>query len=200
MKKIIKKNQVIVTALAILIAIAGYIKYTNTNLTKDSKTVNNEVYESVYENDSLTDKSKDIESMDEKATEEETDQPGSAVLTNTSANSSYIIQARLSREQTRSKSTEMLNNIINNENLSKSEKKKAVKSMVELTNFSETENTIETLLKAKGYENVIVTLSKNQADVIYEGALDDTKRAQIVSVIKRKTKLDSSKITITPAK
>ena len=37
MKKIFKKNQIIVTVLAILIVIAGYLKYTDANLTKTKK-------------------------------------------------------------------------------------------------------------------------------------------------------------------
>ena len=201
MKRIVKKNQIIVTTLAILIAIAGYLRYTNTNFTNSSKTVDNEVYESVYKEDDLTTSKEDIESLDEDVTSESTtDQPGTAILTNGAANSSYIIQARLNREQTRSKATETLNSIINNENLSKSEKKDAVNSMVQLTEFSEKENNIETLLKAKGYEGVVVSLAENQADVIFEGELNDTVRAQIINVVTRKTDLKADEITITPAK
>ena len=35
MKKIFKKNQVIITALAIMIAVAGYINYSDTHLGMD---------------------------------------------------------------------------------------------------------------------------------------------------------------------
>ena len=38
MKKIFKKNQIIITALALMIAAAGYVSYTNGNL-KDDKEV-----------------------------------------------------------------------------------------------------------------------------------------------------------------
>lgn len=46
MKKILKKNQIIVTALAVLIAVAGYLNYTD-NLSKKEKTkeANNNTYD-----------------------------------------------------------------------------------------------------------------------------------------------------------
>ena len=37
-KKIFKKNQIVITALAILIAVAGYINYADSTLKKDGKT------------------------------------------------------------------------------------------------------------------------------------------------------------------
>ena len=56
MKKILKKNQIIVTALAVLIAVAGYLNYTD-NLSKKEKTkeANNNTYDSVYSQDNLSD-------------------------------------------------------------------------------------------------------------------------------------------------
>ena len=39
--------------------------------------------------------------------------------------------------------------------------------MVKITENSEMENNIETLLKAKGFNDIIVTINDNQADVIF---------------------------------
>lgn len=199
MKKIFKKNQFVVTFLAVLIAVAGYLNYANNvDKEKEAKQVDNNTYESVYSGDNLLTDKGDIESLD---TEEETAEPGEAVLTNGTSLSSYMVQARLNREQTRSKNKETLLEVINNNDVSKKEKKSAVKSMVKLTENSEIENNIETLLKAKGFSDVIVTISDKQADVVLSGTeVSDDKRAQIEDVIKRKTKLEADDITITPAK
>lgn len=61
MKKILKKNQIIVTALAVLIAVAGYLNYTD-NLSKKEKTkeANNNTYDSVYSQDNLSDENGEI--------------------------------------------------------------------------------------------------------------------------------------------
>ena len=200
MKKIFKKNQFIVTFLAVLIAVAGYLNYAN-NFDKKSaaKKVSKSTYDSVYEKDKLINGKDDIESLDTE--EDETVEPGSAVLANGSTFSSYMAQAKLNKEQTRSKNKETLLEVINNDVATEKEKKKAVKSMVKLTENNEIENTIETLLKAKGFSDVVVTINDNQADVVISQAeIGDDKRAQIEDVIKRKTDIEVKNITITPAK
>ena len=112
-----------------------------------------------------------------------------------------MVQAKLNREQTRSKNKETLLEVINNNDIGDKEKKKAVKSMVKITENSEMENNIETLLKAKGFNDIIVTINDNQADVILSDTeVSDEKRAQIEDVIKRKTNIFVNNITITPAK
>ena len=202
MKKIFKKNQIIVTVLAILIVIAGYLKYTDANFNDKNKEVANEIYESTYGTDDILSNG-EIASLDEnetgEAVEETTLQPGEAVMTSSKL-TDFIIQARIDREQIRSKNKETLLKVINDETVSEKEKTSAVEAMVESTKSSELENTIETLLEAKGFSNVIVTLSDNQVDVIIdEQEITDQKRAQIEETIKRKTDISADKIVITPA-
>lgn len=207
MKRIFKKNQIIVTLLAVLIAVAGYLNYADKNAKiENAKEANNDTYSEVYSNDEIMSGTGDIPSLDEEENEsestnqdKETSEPGAAVLTNGTSLSSYMVQARLNREQTRSKNKETLMNVINNDSITDAEKKKAVKSMVKITKTVEMENTIESLLKAKGFEDVIVTISDKQADVIIsEQEMDDSKRAQIEDVIKRKTGFSAENIVITP--
>ena len=202
MKKIFKKNQIIVTVLAILIVIAGYLKYTDANFNDKNKEVTNEIYESTYGTDDILSNG-EIASLDEnetgEAVEETTLQPGEAVMTSSKL-TDFIIQARIDREQIRSKNKKTLLKVINDETVSEKEKTSAVEAMVEITKSSELENTIETLLEAKGCSNVIVTLSDNQVDVIIdEQEITDQKRAQIEETIKRKTDISADKIVITPA-
>ena len=202
MKKIFKKNQIIVTVLAILTVIAGYLKYTDSNFNDKNKEVTNEIYESTYGTDDILSNG-EIASLDEnetgEAVEETTLQPGEAVMTSSKL-TDFIIQARIDREQIRSKNKETLLKVINDETVSEKEKTSAVEAMVEITKSSELENTIETLLEAKGFSNVIVTLSDSQVDVIIdEQEITDQKRAQIEETIKRKTDISADKIVITPA-
>ena len=214
MKKILKKNQIIVTALAVLIAVAGYLNYTD-NLSKKEKTkeANNNTYDSVYSQDNLSDENGEIKSLDgegldssaensgddvngeneknDGTNQEETKEPGAAILTNGTSVSSYMVQARLNREP--------LLEVINNKDLEENQKKKAVTSMTELTKTTDMENTVETLLKAKGFEDVLVTITDKQVDVIVNDAeMDETKKAQIENVVKRKTGIAAKNITITP--
>lgn len=232
MKKVFKKNQFVVTLLAVLIAVAGYLNY-NDKLAKDeaAQQVNN-TYDTIYENDDMLTSEDDILSLDvdssqveaeniaEETTsevndevkenetvmkaegygeEEKSQEPGAAVLTSGRNMSDFTIEARLNREQTRSKNKETLLEVINNESISNEQKQKAVDAMVELTETSELENNIETVLEAKGFSDVIVTLSEDYADIIINSSqVSDSDRAQIEDVVTRKTELKVSNIVITP--
>ncbi len=201
MKKLIKKNQVIVTGLAILIAVAGYVKYTydNGTLGEKAEQANNDVYEEVYATDVQLTGKDDIGSMDEP--EETTLEPGAAVLTNQTELGQYYVEAKLNREQIRSQNMEDLQKIIDNDSLSDAQKKEAVDSMVELQNNIQLENAITSLLAAKGYENVLVTITDEQVDVVLpESELNENAKTQVESVVKRKTGMGADHITITPAK
>lgn len=224
MKKILKKNQFVVTLLAVLIAVAGYLNYADKIAKKEDVEEVNNTYDTVYKEDELLESEEDILSMDvdsmqvENATqaedattesdeetdgegETESDEPGKAVLTSGNNMSGYTIEARLNREQTRSKNKETLLEVINNESLGTEQKQKAVDAMVELTEITELENNIETVLEAKGFKDVIVTLSENQADILINSSqISDSDRAQIEDVVTRKTEIDIKNIVITPIK
>lgn len=221
MKKIFKKNQVIITALAIMIAVAGYINYSDTHLGMDkvlqktgavSDTSDTEAQETagtdgiVEEIDSL-----DYDLTDESALLEENqaagdnqageasasaETPGEAVLTGAST---FAAQAKLNREQVRSANKETLMGIINNENIGEDKKQEAIASMVEMTDLAEQEEAAELLLEAKGFANVVVNLTNESADIIVpQEYIADDKRAQIEDIVKRKTSVPIENIVITP--
>jgi len=185
MKKMMKKNQIIITSLAIMIAAAGYLNFADENIKNNKKT------------DTAMNK---IETSKKTENEEETEtaEPGEAVYTNVGV-SSYISNAKLTREQNRARSKESLLEIVNNESLSEDQKQEAVDKMVLLTDLADMEAEAESLLSAKGYENVVVNVSEDSIDVIMDMTnIEDADRAQIEDVIKRVTEYSADKIVITP--
>ena len=181
MKKIMKKNQVIITSLAILIAVAGYLNFADVDLGfKDKET--------------STDSSSILDDVDYDLTD--TASPGEAVLTGAS---DFAAQAKVSREQVRSQNKADLQAIISNKDISEEEKQNAINTMVSMTDLTEKEAAAELLLEAKGFENVIVNLTGETADVVVPDAdLEDAKRAQIEDIVKRKTGVAAESIVITP--
>ena len=126
----------------------------------------------------------------------QTETPGEAVLTGAS---NFAAQAKVSREQVRSANKETLLEIINNENLGEDQKQEAVDSMVNMTELAEQEEAAELLLEAQGYENVVVNLTGESADVIVpQEYMEDSARAQIEDIVKRKTSVPVENIVITP--
>ena len=99
----------------------------------------------------------------------------------------------------RSQNKADLQEIINNADISDDQKQTAINTMVEMTDVSEKEAAAEMLLEAKGFENAVVNLTGETADVVVpEADLEDAKRAQIEDIIKRKTGIAAENIVITP--
>lgn len=198
MKKVFRKNQIIITALAVMIAAAGYISYADSK-EKLTETKETSTETEVVDMDSVL---QDIESLDVDITDESvaedvsTDTPGEAVLTGAST---YMAEARINREQVRAQNKEALLEIINNEALTESERESAVASMVDMTDLVEKEAAAELLLEAKGFTDVVVNLTGDTADVVVPlSQVDDASRAQIEDIVKRKTGVSADKIVITP--
>lgn len=202
MKKIMKKNQVIITSLAILIAIAGYLNFADVDLgfqdkeaSADSSSILDEVSYDLTDETALLDENGLTEATDETETED-TSTPGEAVLT---GSTNFAAQAKLSREQIRSQNKADLQEIINNEGISDDQKQEAINTMVSMTELTEKEAAAELLLEAKGFENVVVNLTGETADVVVPDIeLEDAKRAQIEDIVKRKTGVAAENIIITP--
>ncbi len=242
MKNIFKKNQMIITALAIMIAVAGYLNYSGSKLdsakvTTDADASSEEDAEAsadisaedIYAQTgleelqfadgdilSLDQDAEDLEAADAEtqgtetadaeadgtdvADVDENEEPGEAVLANSStAGVGVAAEAKLTREQLRSKNKETLLEVINNTNISDAQKQEAIDSMVELTDIAEREAAAEILLEAKGFEDVVVSITDDQADVIVNMTeVDEAGRAQIEDIVKRKTGISGENIIITP--
>lgn len=225
MKNIFKKNQIIITALALMIAVAGYLQYTGVqNDGKVAKEANADLSDTTYEISDQEYNAEDIftdtEASEEtaaksddaalgvqtgediaKANEQETaENPGEAVLTsNTVDNVDFAAEVKLNREQVRSQNKETLLEVINNTNISEDQKQDAVGAMVAMTDVAERETAAEMLLEAKGFTDVVVSVTDDSADVVLNmGEVTDAKRAQVEDIVKRKTNISPENIIITP--
>ncbi len=232
MNKIFRKNQLVITALALMIAVAGYFSYMNNNL-EDEK-----IAAQAGAKDGIVDDSYEISDEDALLGEEiftdegtgeelavvdgteaaneamaegqtvadagtggqEIENPGEAVLTSTSvANLDYAAEMKLNREQIRSKNKEALLEIVNNATIEESLKQDAVNKMIAMTDIAEREAAAEMLLEAKGFTDVVVSITDESCDVVLNmGEVTDAKRAQVEDIVKRKTNVAADKIVITP--
>lgn len=175
LKRLFKKNQIMITALAIMIAAAGYLNFSGTVLEEPTESVDQEELLDI--------------SMEET-------EPGDAVLT---SGSSVVAEAKITREQVRAQNKEMLMEIIDNENISEEQKQQAVNQMVAMTETSELEAAVETMLLSKGFSEAVVTITENGADVVVNNSeLNDASLAQIEDIVTRKTGVAAENIVITP--
>ena len=224
LKEILKKTQLMISALAIMIAVAGYLQFAENELGNEdyltegenTQVTNGDAVENLTSEDmagtydllGLLDLSEedleladigiqDIESMDtDIETPAEGEIPGDAVFTS-GLGVIDMSEVRLMKEQTRAKNKETLLEIINSAGLTDVQKQNAVDTMVRMTQIAEMEMAAEILLEAKGFSGVIVSVNGNTVDVVVNAVeLTDAQRAQIEDIVKRKTEIDASNIVI----
>lgn len=211
MKKIFRKNQLVLTLLAAMIAVAGYLTYADGENTANTskQAVDNNVLTDLSENDILSEEvareqSKVLETESESAGEVFTDeiepttnvQPGESVLTSGKV-ADYMAQVKLEREKNRSENKEVLNKIIDNKEISESQKQSALDRLVHMTEVSELETQIENVLSTKGLEDTVVTIGDKNVDVVVGMTeITDAQRAQIEDVVKRKAEVSVDQIVI----
>lgn len=195
MKKGSHKNQIIITTLALLLAVVGYISYDNRDTFMNAKDVLSTEIEAV--NGKADTQASDEVALETDSTEEILN-AGETVLTSASTESEECVaQVKLGREQVRSKNKEALQKIIDDAGVSEEEKKSAVDAMVKLTENAQMEEDAQMMLEAKGFKNAVVSLSDDCCDVIVgKEDVTDEKRAQIEDIIKRKTNIGASNIVI----
>lgn len=191
MKRVFKKNQIMISALAVMIAVAGYLNYSGRLFGDDAKKTNQELANQELLDISL-EETAEIDSLDSEVDET----PGEAVLT---SGSKVVAEAKVAREQVRAENKEVLQGIIDNKNLTEEQKKEAVSEMIEMTKTAELESAVETMLLSKGFSESVVTITEKGVDVVVNGSdLTDAKRAQIEDIVTRKTGVEPKNIVITP--
>lgn len=204
MKRIFRRNQVVIAALAVMIAVAGYLNYSgrifgsDTDTTEANSEIANMELLDISEED-LAETDGEIASLDSEETDGTVEgTPGEAVLTSGDA-SAVVAEAKVTREQVRAKNKESLMEIIDNENLSDEQKQDAINQLLVMTDLAEKEAAAETLLASKGFNEAVVSLTSESADVVVNAAeLSDANRAQIEDIVTRKTGIAAENIVITP--
>ena len=235
---VLKRNQVIITALVLMIAVAGYLSWLDSRsydeqigfildgqgsgspLVPDADAVSFFPEDDAYpgligspwlnEHDpainvysetewpSLADLDLDdiiaIPTNDDDLTE-----AGEAIFVDGRAESSFFVQSRLVREQYRSNTRSVLNDLINNSNVEADQRAQAANMMLEIQDRISRETAAEAVIKSKGFSEVYVRISDNAVDIIVnKPELTDQDLAQIMDVIKRTTGMTETQIHISP--
>jgi len=229
-KQLLKNNQLIITALAILIVIAGYLNYAQKvgkendyeavmgdNVAGDtldmldiseSDILNEQLAASGTGENLLLENNDEaqavgnqtiIDSPDGDLEPAGSDIPGEAVLTSGTMSVNTITEVKLKREQSKSLQKTSLMEIINSESVTEEQKQNAINELLEVNTVSGKEAEAELLLEAKGFRDVVVSITNGSVDVVVNSAnLSDVDRAQIEDIVKRKTEISADKIIITP--
>lgn len=220
MKRLLKKNQVIIYVIAIMLMTAGYLNYT-TN--QDGSSLETSIQIEANDDTALADigdatlvSSNDIiggdttdtntiNNIENEATGNNTvadnsvrNETSQTSATNTSTTKDeYFTKSKLERDTMYSQMIETYENILNSANSSETQKQTATQ---EITKINETKNSImicENLIKTKGFENVIVFVNGESISVIVGvSEIKQEEVAQIQNIVARELKAEVQNIHI----
>lgn len=196
MKTILKKNQVIISVIAIMLIAAGYMNYTAT--AKDSlQTAALTDTEQYAELGDATLVSANIETSTENNIIQEdsiqNDNINNTVVENTTTTtnattttSQYFAESRLEREKMYSQMLESYQKILENSQVSDTQKEISQNEIVKINTTKNAIMITENLIKNKGFEDVVIFVNGESISIIIKAEkLEQEQIAQIQNIVSR---------------
>ncbi|MDE6781583.1 MAG: SpoIIIAH-like family protein [Ruminococcus sp.] len=172
---IIGKKQIIMTCLTLMLAIAVYINYT--------------AAPSIPESDAKT-----VTAKNDTVSYGETEFVNAATE---ASGSDYFAQARLDKMNNRDTAVQTLQTIIGGGDITEDEMVMNALDAVEVSKLIESEGTIESLIKAQGFEDCVAYLDGSTAKVVIKTpGLDKAQAASIKEIILDETEVNAENIRI----
>lgn len=215
--KVIKKNQIIISVIALMLVTAGYLNYTANNETigtSSSNVVGNELVAEI--GDAAFVSSGDIISAkdevnsiikennlenEEKNNTIDTDnniQTEEVEQTSSSIEDEYFSKSRIEREKMYSQTLENYQKILENQSISEAQKTIATQEITRINNEKNAIMISENLIKTKGFKDCIIFVNDKSVNAIIKSEnLQQEEVAQIQNIISREIKAEIENIHIT---
>lgn len=219
--KILKKNQIVVFVIGIMIIAAGYLNFTNNASLEtgaladseelasigDAKLVSANVVENTVSGDNTINneanaeenKDETKEEKKEKADSNKQEEADNTITTNSSVTTTdeYFTNSRLERNTMYSQQIENYQNVLSNTNVSEAQKKTAQEEITRINNEQNAIMIAENLIKTKGIEDIMIFVNDSSVNAIIKG--EEPKKeeiAQIQNIITRELKAKIENIHI----
>lgn len=218
--KLLKKNQIIVYTIAVLLMVAGYLNYSTNH--KDAVEASSQGIEKTNEYANVGDarlvNSSDIvedtntntnnnnqttnttaNATNETQNKNKTNTNSKDITTQTSSEVSdeYFVKSKLERDTMYSQMLETYEKVLNSSNSLETQKQSATK---EITRINETKNSImvcENLLQTKGFSNAVIFVNGESISIIIgTKELKPEEVSQIQNIISREMKANIENIHI----
>lgn len=205
--KIIKRNQLIILVISLMLITAGYLNFTTDNNVITTSYLTAELGDAtlvssnaiIAENNVETNIVEESNDVIENTTNNEENNENSITETvaNIETDDSYFTTSKLERENMYSQMLETYQQIYNNSETSADQKTSA---LTEIANINKIRNALmiaENLISAKGFKNVVIFVNDNSVSVVIgEQELETEKIAQIQNIVSRELNVDASIIHI----
>lgn len=208
----LKKNQVIIFVIALMLVTAGYLNFNNQqkdnqNLIPTSSLADSEQIAAIGDA-TLVNANQTTENK--VANEEKSSNTVNTIVnnqiitnqTNVSSNeitsdNSYFTQSKLDRDKMYSQMIENYQKILETDNLTSDEKNNAQAEIKRINNEKNAIMISENLIKTKGFEDVILFVNNGNVSVIIKASkLKEEQIAQIQNIITRELNVKVNKINV----
>lgn len=199
---ILKKKEIIAASLVVLIGVAGYLNwsYQDTVRVQDGESyveTGKKLGEAQYVNApgeiEEPEQNNDAQEGEEKAEE--------TAETVSDTDGAYFEQARLDKENSRSKSLEILNQTAANESFDAEIRKKAGDKIIAVADNVRKESEIEGIAQSKGYGEICVYVDENEANVmVRKDGFGDEDAVKLTAIVTEQLKISAQNVKIVEVK
>ena len=200
--KILKRNQIIVTVIALMLVAAGYLNFANqnreNNLIPTSSVADSEMMAGIGDAQLVN-----ANEVSQNNVESDTNQENivnevkNTNISEQTQEDSYFDETRLEREKMYSQMLENYQKILETNNLSSDEKKNAQEEIKEINNEKNAIMIAENLVKTKGFKDIIIFKNNGNATAIIKAdKLEEKEISQIQNIITRELNVSINKINI----
>ena len=216
--KLLKKNQIIIYVIALMLVAAGYLNYTTTQGNNsvetsmqmesddmqlanigDAKLVSSEevIENSANEENTINSNAENVENITNSMNVNNQTDTNTTVETSTNDTSDYFVKSKLERDTMYSQMMETYEKVLNSSNSLETQKQTATE---EITKINNTKNSImicENLIQTKGFENNIIFVNGESISVIIGAEeIKQEEVAQIQNIISREMNAEIENIHI----
>lgn len=150
---VLKKKEVVATALVVLIGVAGYLNWSYQDTIR------------VTDGGSYIEEAKKLGEA-EYVSNDKTDVTEGEGETKETSVTGYFTEAKMTKDNSRSKALEILNQTAVNESFDSEVRKQAQNKIIAIAENTEKEAIIENVAKAKGYKEISVYIDGENVEVI----------------------------------
>ncbi len=211
--KILKRNQLVILVISLMLVTAGYLNFTSTNNKTNKAEViaelgdatlvsSNKVENGTIENNINTENMANnvsenmVNNFVDNVTGETNDNETNEII-ETVQQDTYFTTSKLERENIYSQMLETYQEIYNNTNSTAEQKEEAIQ---EISNINKMRNAImiaENLVLAKGFEDIVIFSNSNSVSVIIKAEkLEPEQIAQIQNIVSRELEVGAEAISI----
>lgn len=196
--KVLKRNQIVVSVIALMLVAAGYLNFANQNIQNNliptSSVADSELMVSIGDAQLVNAKETNENNIEQNQVESSNNENEKDTKVE---EDDYFAQSRLQRENMYSQMLENYQKILETEGLSTEEKQTAQNEIKNINNEKNAIMIAENLIKLKNFEDVVIFINNENVTVIVKtNNLGEQEIAQIQNIITRELNVKTNKINI----